>query len=266
MTLNFYKYQATGNDFVMIDNRLQSFDKNDTKLVAALCDRRFGIGADGLILLENSSNYDFEMVYFNADGNQSSMCGNGGRSIVAFAKQLGIIGNSTRFLAVDGPHEARLKNTIIDLKMQSVSEIHSASDYVTLNTGSPHYVAFKSEIDVLDMKKEGSQIRNSSFFKDEGINVNFVSKLRQNTFGIRTYERGVEDETLSCGTGATAAAIAMHFMKKSSSDNIVLETKGGALHVSFHYADGVYSNVWLSGAANFVFQGVFSLNIESNEY
>ena len=169
-------------------------------------------------------------------------------------------------MAVDGPHEARLKNTIIDLKMQSVSEIHSASDYVTLNTGSPHYVAFKSEIDALDMKKEGSQIRNSSFFKDEGINVNFVSKLRQNTFGIRTYERGVEDETLSCGTGATAAAIAMHFMKKSSSDNIVLETKGGALHVSFHYADGVYSNVWLSGAANFVFQGVFSLNIESNEY
>ncbi len=266
MTLNFYKYQATGNDFVMIDNRLQSFDKNDTKLVAALCDRRFGIGADGLILLENSSNYDFEMVYFNADGNQSSMCGNGGRSIVAFAKQLGIIGNSTRFLAVDGPHEARLKNTIIDLKMQSVSEIHSASDHVTLDTGSPHYVAFKSEIDALDMKKEGSQIRNSSSFKDEGINVNFVSKLRQNTFGIRTYERGVEDETLSCGTGATAAAIAMHFIKKTSSDNIVLETKGGALHVSFHYEDGVYSNVWLSGAANLVFQGVFSLNNESNEY
>lgn len=266
MTLNFYKYQATGNDFVMIDNRLQSFDKNDTKLVAALCDRRFGIGADGLILLENSSNYDFEMVYFNADGNQSSMCGNGGRSIVAFAKQLGIIGNSTRFLAVDGPHEARLKNTIIDLKMQSVSEIHSASDHVTLDTGSPHYVAFKSEIDALDMKKEGSQIRNSSSFKDEGINVNFVSKLRQNTFGIRTYERGVEDETLSCGTGATAAAIAMHFIKKTSSDNIVLETKGGALHVSFHYEGGVYSNVWLSGAANLVFQGVFSLNNESNEY
>ena len=161
MTLNFYKYQATGNDFVMIDNRSQLFDKNNTKLVAALCDRRFGIGADGLILLENSSNYDFEMVYFNADGNQSSMCGNGGRSIVAFAKQLGIIENSTTFLAVDGPHEARLKNTTIDLKMQSVSKIHSASDYVTLNTGSPHYVAFKSEIDVLDMKKEGSQIRNS---------------------------------------------------------------------------------------------------------
>ena len=266
MTLTFYKYQATGNDFVMIDNRSQTFDKNNTKLVAALCDRRFGIGADGLILLENNSDYDFEMVYFNADGNQSSMCGNGGRSIVAFAKQLGIIENSTTFLAVDGPHEARLKNTTIDLKMQSVSKIHSASDYVTLNTGSPHYVAFKSEIDVLDMKKEGSQIRNSSSFKDEGINVNFVSKLRQNTFGIRTYERGVEDETLSCGTGATAAAIAMHFIKKSSSDNIVLETKGGTLQVSFQYADGVYSNVWLSGAANLVFQGVLSLYSESNEY
>ncbi len=266
MTLTFYKYQATGNDFVMIDNRSQTFDKNNTKLVAALCDRRFGIGADGLILLENNSDYDFEMVYFNADGNQSSMCGNGGRSIVAFAKQLGIIEKTTTFLAIDGPHEARLDTAGVHLKMQSVSKIYSTSDHVTLDTGSPHYVAFKSEIDALDMKQEGAQIRYSSPFKQEGINVNFVAERAQNTFAVRTYERGVEDETLSCGTGATAAAIAMHFMKKTNAEHITLKTKGGTLLVSFQYSEGLYSNVWLSGAANLVFQGVFSLNIESNEY
>ena len=260
MTLTFYKYQATGNDFVMIDNRSQTFDKNNTKLVAALCDRRFGIGADGLILLENSSDYDFEMVYFNADGNQSSMCGNGGRSIVAFAKQLGIIEKTTTFLAIDGAHEARIDGDEIHLKMQSVAELHLASDYVTLDTGSLHYVAFKSEIDALDMKQEGAQIRYSSSFKQEGINVNFVSQLEQNTFGIRTYERGVEDETLSCGTGATAAAIAMHSMKKTNAEHITLETKGGTLQVSFQYSEGVYANVWLSGAANLVFQGTYPIN------
>ena len=260
MTLIFYKYQATGNDFVMIDNRSQTFDKNNTKLVATLCDRRFGIGADGLILLENSSDYDFEMVYYNADGNQSSMCGNGGRSIVAFAKQLGIIEKTTTFLAIDGAHEARIDGDEINLKMQSVSKIHSTSDHVTLDTGSPHYVAFKSEIDALDMKQEGAQIRYSSSFKQEGINVNFVSQLEQNTFGIRTYERGVEDETLSCGTGATAAAIAMHFMKKTNAEHITLKTKGGTLQVSFQCSEGVYANVWLSGAAHLVFQGSYPIN------
>jgi diaminopimelate epimerase len=259
MTLKFYKYQATGNDFVMIDNRTQIFDKNNTKLVAQLCDRRFGIGADGFILLENTPNYDFRMVYFNADGNESTMCGNGGRCIVAFAKQLGIIKQGTTFLAIDGPHDARIEGVNIYLKMQSVNEINVQEEYTTLDTGSPHYVTLKSDIVSLDVKKEGKKIRSSSTFIAEGINVNFVEQLSPNTFAIRTYERGVEDETLSCGTGATAAAIAMHKTQKTFSEQILLETKGGELDISFKFKDNIYQDVWLSGSAELVFDGAISI-------
>lgn len=259
MTLKFYKYQATGNDFVMIDNRTQIFDKNNTKLVAQLCDRRFGIGADGFILLENTPNYDFRMVYFNADGNESTMCGNGGRCIVAFAKQLGIVEQSTTFLAIDGPHDARIEGVNIYLKMQSVNEINVQEEYTTLDTGSPHYVTLKSDIVSLDVKKEGKKIRSSSTFIAEGINVNFVEQLSPNTFAIRTYERGVEDETLSCGTGATAAAIAMHKTQKTFSEQILLETKGGELDISFKFKDNIYQDVWLSGSAELVFDGAISI-------
>jgi diaminopimelate epimerase len=259
MTLTFYKYQATGNDFVMIDNRSLIFDKNNTKLVAQLCHRRFGIGADGLILLENTPHYDFRMVYFNADGNESSMCGNGGRSIVAFAKQLGIIEKSTTFLAIDGPHAARIEGAKIHLKMQSVNTISIHDKYTILDTGSPHYIAFRSDVDSLDVKSEGRKIRYSKPFIDDGINVNFVSQLDQNTFAIRTYERGVEDETLSCGTGATAAAIAMHKTQKTNSEQISLQTKGGDIEVAFKFEENIYQNIWLSGAANLVFQGSISI-------
>jgi len=259
MTLKFYKYQATGNDFVMIDNRTQLFGKNNTKLVAQLCDRRFGIGADGFILLENTPNYDFRMVYFNADGNESTMCGNGGRCIVAFAKQLGIIKQGTTFLAIDGPHDARIEGVNIYLKMQSVNEINVQEEYTTLDTGSPHYVTLKSDIVSLDVKKEGKKIRSSSTFIAEGINVNFVEQLSPNTFAIRTYERGVEDETLSCGTGATAAAIAMHKTQKTFSEQILLETKGGELDISFKFKDNIYQDVWLSGSAELVFDGAISI-------
>ncbi len=258
MTLKFYKYQATGNDFVMIDNRTQIFDKNNTKLVAQLCDRRFGIGADGFILLENTPNYDFRMVYFNADGNESTMCGNGGRCIVAFAKQLGIVEQSTTFLAIDGPHDARIEGVNIYLKMQSVNEINVQEEYTTLDTGSPHYVTLKSDIDTMNVKTEGNKIRCSSLFLDEGINVNFLKQIHQNIFAIRTYERGVEDETLSCGTGATAAAIAMHHAKQTNSEKVILETKGGQLQVTFNFDGEIYNNVWLSGSAKSVFEGIIS--------
>jgi diaminopimelate epimerase len=258
MTLKFYKYQATGNDFVMIDNRTQKFNKNNTKLVAQLCDRRFGIGADGLILLENTPNYDFRMVYFNADGNESTMCGNGGRCIVAFAKQLGIVEQSTTFLAIDGPHDARIEGVNIYLKMQSVNEINVQEEYTTLDTGSPHYVTLKSDIDTMNVKTEGKKIRCNSLFLDEGINVNFLKQIHQNIFAIRTYERGVEDETLSCGTGATAAAIAMHHAKQTNSEKVILETKGGQLQVTFNFDGEIYNNVWLSGSAKSVFEGIIS--------
>jgi diaminopimelate epimerase len=199
------------------------------------------------------------MVYFNADGNESTMCGNGGRCIVAFAKQLGIIKQGTTFLAIDGPHDARIEGVNIYLKMQSVNEINVQEEYTTLDTGSPHYVTLKSDIVSLDVKKEGKKIRSSSTFIAEGINVNFVEQLSPNTFAIRTYERGVEDETLSCGTGATAAAIAMHKTQKTFSEQILLETKGGELDISFKFKDNIYQDVWLSGSAELVFDGAISI-------
>lgn len=257
MKLSFFKYQGTGNDFIMIDNRDHKLSKNNTKLIRQLCDRKFGIGADGLICLENAdeSGFDFKMVYFNADGNESSMCGNGGRCLVAFAKFLGIIKNSARFLAVDGPHEAVIKEGIISLKMQNVDTVSENEGFLFLNTGSPHHVVFRKGIATMDVKKEGADIRYSDNYKKDGTNVNFVEPVAENEFSVRTYERGVEDETLSCGTGVTAVAIAAYQSGKTSSKSIDLLVQGGKLNVKFEEKDGKYSKVWLSGPAEFVFKG-----------
>lgn len=255
MQQKFYKYQGTGNDFVMIDNRQKTFDKNNTKLVAALCDRRFGIGADGLILLENHDKYDFTMVYYNADGNESTMCGNGGRCLVAFAKQLGVITDKAVFEAVDGLHHAYIDGDIVRLQMLDVDKVEKYNDYVFLNTGSPHHVQFEEEIYDFDIKIKGANIRYGAPYYQEGVNVNFVKKIYDSTFRLRTYERGVENETLSCGTGATAVAIAMHALNETISHVIDLEVEGGKLQVSFEEANGEYTNVWLIGAAKFVFEG-----------
>lgn len=254
MIHTFYKYQGTGNDFVMIDNRLEAFDKNDSQLIAHLCSRRIGIGADGLILLESEPGYDFKMVYFNADGNESTMCGNGGRCIVAFADFLGIINRDTRFLAIDGPHLAIIDSEHIELKMQDVSTISSNENFHLLNTGSPHYVALKSDLETIDMNIEGAKIRYSEPFNSNGVNVNFAEKINQDTFAIRTYERGVEAETLSCGTGATAVAIAMFHSKQTTSNAINLQTQGGVLKVRFNPLSESYSEVWLCGPAKQVFK------------
>ena len=251
----FYKYQGTGNDFVMIDNRLGRFDKNNTDLIAHLCNRRTGVGADGLILLESDSSYDFKMVYFNADGNESTMCGNGGRCIVAFANFLGIIEKDTEFIAIDGPHLAQIKEAYVELKMQEVSTITSSKNYHLLDTGSPHYVALQSGLQVIDMNAEGSKIRYSAPFDASGVNVNFAEKINEHTFAIRTYERGVEGETLSCGTGATAVAIAMYHSNQTSSKSITLETQGGNLQVRFEPLVSSYSDVWLCGPTKQVFKG-----------
>ena len=251
----FYKYQGTGNDFVMIDNRLGAFDKNNTDLIAHLCNRHTGVGADGLILLESETDYDFRMVYFNADGNESSMCGNGGRCIVAFANFLGIIDGKTEFIAIDGPHLARIDVTYVELKMQEVSAVVSNNNYHILDTGSPHYVALQSDLQAIDMNAEGSKIRHSAPFDASGINVNFVEKINEDTFAIRTYERGVEGETLSCGTGATAVAIAMYHSNQTSSKTITLKTQGGNLQVRFEPLESSYSDVWLCGPTKQVFKG-----------
>jgi diaminopimelate epimerase len=256
MGITFFKYQGTGNDFVMIDNRQNSFPKDNTKLIEELCDRRFGIGADGLILLENDIETDFRMVYYNSDGNQSSMCGNGGRCIVAFAKSLSIIGNETTFLATDGLHHASiLENGIISLQMKNVDEVKIQTDYVYLNTGSPHHVIMVGDIENYDVKTNGATIRYSDLYGKEGSNVNFVKKLADNHFALRTYERGVEDETLSCGTGATAAAIAMHAIGKTNDHHIYLDVEGGKLEVSFVKEGDNYTTVFLKGPATFVFEG-----------
>ena len=255
MQQTFYKYQGTGNDFVMIDNRRQIFDKNNTKQIAFLCDRRFGIGADGLILLESHNELDFKMVYYNADGNESSMCGNGGRCIVAFAKQLGIIENKTTFEAIDGIHHATIEGDIVKLQMLDVIAIEKFSDYVFLNTGSPHHVQFEDDIENFSIKEKGAKIRYGKPYNEAGSNVNFVKKLSDSSFRVRTYERGVEDETLSCGTGVTAVAIAMHAINETKDNHIDLQVQGGNLQVSFDVENGLYKNIWLIGLASLVFKG-----------
>jgi diaminopimelate epimerase len=260
MKYTFYKYEGTGNDFIFIDNRQNNFPKNDIKLIEKLCDRRFGIGADGLILLENDVETDFRMVYYNSDGNQSSMCGNGGRCIVAFAKSLNLIDDQTTFLATDGLHHAYvLDNGIISLEMKDVDEVKIQNDYVFLNTGSPHHVMLVDDLDNYDVKKNGAKIRYSDLYGKAGSNVNFVKQLSDNHFRLRTYERGVEDETFSCGTGATAAAIAMYAIGKTTSNHLKLDVEGGKLDVSFTKEGSVYTNVLLKGPATFVFQGEINL-------
>lgn len=251
----FYKYQGTGNDFVMIDNRLGAFERHNTDLIAHLCNRRTGVGADGLILLETDPDYDFRMVYYNADGKESTMCGNGGRCIVAFANFLGIIEKNTEFIAIDGPHLARIDAAYVELKMQDVSEVSYNDNYHILDTGSPHYVALQSNLQQIDMNLEGSRIRQSPPFDTSGINVNFAEKINGDTFAIRTYERGVEGETLSCGTGATAVAIAMYHSNQTTSKSIHLETQGGVLQVRFEPLSSSYSDVWLCGPTKQVFKG-----------
>jgi len=252
--LHFWKYQGTGNDFVLVDNRDLQFPKDDVDYIQTLCDRRFGIGADGLILLENDQALDFLMVYYNADGKESSMCGNGGRCIVAFAKELGLIENKTRFNAIDGTHEAKIAKGAVELKMGNVDTIHDLEKYYFLDTGSPHHVQEVKQVDALEITTEGARIRYG-LYGERGSNVNFVEQISKDTFKVRTYERGVEGETLSCGTGVTAVALAMHHAGKTHSSVVTLQTKGGNLKVEFNKADGSYTNVRLSGPATKVFEG-----------
>lgn len=252
--MEFYKYQGTGNDFVMIDNRQNTFI-GGAKLIAQMCDRHFGIGADGLILLESHSEHDFKMVYYNADGNESSMCGNGGRCITAFANFLGLIKDKTTFEAIDGLHHATLKDDLIYLQMVDVKTVEKYEDHVFLNTGSPHHVQMNTDLELLDIKAVGSKIRyGAPYFKD-GSNVNFVKKLTEESFFVRTYERGVEDETRSCGTGVTAVAIAMHSIGETDKNLITLHTQGGQLQVSFNKNGKGYDKVFLIGPAIQVFKG-----------
>lgn len=258
--MQFHKYQGTGNDFVIIDDRAAQFDTADHASIAHLCHRRFGIGADGLILLRNAEGYDFEMVYFNADGRPSTMCGNGGRCTVAFAKYLGIIAEETHFLAVDGPHEARVEaDGTVRLQMIDVAAPApaGAGADIFLHTGSPHHVRFlPAGLAELDVFAEGRALRYAEPYGTAGSNINFVQAPADpaQPWVVRTYERGVEDETLSCGTGVTAVALAAS--QRGATSPVRLQMPGGLLEVSFSTRpDGSFENVWLSGPAVRVFGG-----------
>ncbi len=252
--MRFYKYQGTGNDFILVDDRKEEFNAD----VEKLCDRRFGIGADGLMLLRNCKGYDFEMVYYNSDGKPSSMCGNGGRCIVAFAKKLGVVSNKAHFMAVDGEHHAEVnEDDTVSLSMLRVNELNSRDKAFVLDTGSPHYVIPHRDLEALNLVEEARKIRYNEEFRKEGINVNFIEPLADQV-RIRTYERGVEDETLSCGTGVTAAAIVSHTLEGQQAGTFErkIRTEGGLLEVSFTFSvNEGYTNVCLTGPAVCVFEG-----------
>ncbi|SDK62669.1 diaminopimelate epimerase [Catalinimonas alkaloidigena] len=256
MLLRFHKYHGTGNDFIMVDDRNQSV-KLSQAMIARLCNRHFGIGADGLILVRNHPEYDFEMVYHNADGGVGTMCGNGGRCTVAFAHALGIIGTKTRFLAADGPHEAEIREGLVYLHMQAVEGIDRAADHVFLDTGSPHYVKWVDNLAAYDVVGEGKAIRyDERFAPGGGTNVNFVERAPDGAVQVRTYERGVEDETLSCGTGVTAVALSSGLPSP-----VRISTRGGNLRVAFEQIDGSnhFQNIQLIGPAQTVFTGEVDL-------
>ncbi len=256
--IKFHKYQGAGNDFILIDNRNKLFNHTNTDLVKHLCDRRFGIGADGLMLLQDTTEFDFEMVYFNSDGHQGSMCGNGGRCIVAFARDLGLIKDETVFLAVDGEHHATIQQEQVKLGMTDVHEIQMDGDSYILHTGSPHYVTMVNNLAQLDVYRKGYAIRNNDTYKQEGINVNFVEREGEGYF-LRTFERGVEDETYACGTGATAVAMAMAFKEGLDGyHEIPVRALGGQLYVSFEKNHQTFSNVILKGPATFVYEGTIA--------
>jgi diaminopimelate epimerase len=262
MKLHFFKYQGCGNDFIIFDNRTGTIQLKK-KQIKNLCDRHFGIGADGLMLLEYEKGYDFKMIYYNSDGNVSSLCGNGSRCITAFAQSLNIIKDKARFLAADGEHhsviplrQAQDDIAEIALKMNDVNSLDDHKDFIFLNTGSPHVVKWVRNLKDYDVLTEGRKIRRSEPFNSKGgTNVNFAEQNLDGIF-IRTYERGVENETLACGTGVTAAAlVAAHFNKASSKNSCKVKTLGGNLSVSFHKNKSGFTEIWLKGPAQFVFEG-----------
>ena len=254
MTVEFYKYHGTGNDFVLIDNRSLFFDKNNTELISKICSRHFGVGADGLILLENDNLYDFKMIYFNSDGKQTSMCGNGGRCIISFAKKLNIIDDKANFMAIDGIHEGIINNNLIKIKMNTVSEIQNINTGFLLDTGSPHFVKFCDSIDNINVFEFGRELRNNKEISEDGVNINFTEVIDNSSIKVRTYERGVENETLSCGTGVIASALSAYKKGLVDTNRIKINTLGGELFVSFEF-NNIYKNIWLEGPVIEVYKG-----------
>ena len=254
MKINFTKYEGNGNDFIIIDDRKEEFSEDNVLMISKLCDRKFGIGADGLILLRKHKVYDFQMVYFNSDGNESSMCGNGGRCLVSYALQLDIDLKTNSFLAIDGVHKFKVVDNEIYLKMNDVKDIVVKNGYNFLNTGSPHVVQIVENVDEINVYEQGKKIRRQ-FQEMNGVNVNFVS-FNNDIIKCRTFERGVENETLSCGTGVVAVALYIFKKKKISDNKIIVSTKGGSLSVSFKNDGNSFREIWLKGDINKIFDGL----------
>ena len=255
VNIPFFKYQGTGNDFVMIDNRMGAFPLQDKQRIAAICDRRFGVGADGVIVLQNHNTADFVMHYFNADGQLGSFCGNGGRCVVAFAKHLGIIDKQTNFAAFDGFHDATISGNIVSLSMRDVDHVQTYPTHAFLDTGSPHHIEFVRDAKSLDVRTQGALIAHNDTYGEEGTNVNFVEVGAAREIQVRTFERGVENETLSCGTGVTAAALAAFSTGKVTNSKIEVHTLGGVLTVSFTPSGKGFSDIVLTGPTELVFSG-----------
>jgi diaminopimelate epimerase len=256
VTIQFSKYQGTGNDFIMIDNRDGAIQLS-THQVVYLCDRKFGIGSDGVVMIESHANEDFYMIFYNPDGSQS-FCGNGSRCAVAFARQLGIVGNHGMFGAIDKPHAFVVNDDEIAIQMRDVEAVKWEESQCVIQTGSPHFIRRVEDPDKLDVAFEGAAIRYSNRFTQEGINVNFV-RMGEGELWMRTYERGVEAETLSCGTGVTAAALSLAALQPSVRE-VLVHTRGGDLKVKLEpTVDGGFHDVWLCGPAKEVFQGTIEL-------
>lgn len=264
MKVHFYKYQATGNDFVLIDNRSGRYSLSIDQ-IRALCDRKFGVGADGLMLIETHPSAQFRLQYYNSDGSQS-LCGNGSRAAVRMAAFLGLINGQARFEAYDGLHDAEIQESgAVRLKMNDVSDVRELGEDFFIHTGSPHYIRFVPDVKNYPVYETGKEIRYSAPFAPGGTNVNFVEIQGGNTIFVRTYERGVENETLSCGTGVTAAALAASLKGLMSPVNV--KTLGGDLKVEFktRHSDlaagqaGAFEAIYLIGPAKMVFEGDLEL-------
>ena len=259
MKISFNKFNGAGNDFIIIDNRDNDIKVNSS-LVSLLCNRNFGVGADGVIVIKNCKKSDFEILHFTPDGEIGSLCGNGSRCAVSFAHKNKIIENKTTFKAFDGFHNAEiLNNNLIKMEMNIISDIIENEYGIWVDTGSPHLVIRSDDTESLNVYNSAREIRYNDYYRDEGVNVNFVEKIDDEKFKIRTYERGVEDETLACGTGSTASAICMNYLNITNKNKITMECKGGNLFVEFNSEEKEYSKIYITGPANFVFEGTIDL-------
>jgi len=258
MKVVFSKYQGTGNDFILLDNLNGLYNELSIENICFLCDRKFGIGADGLIKINKMKGYSFEVEYFNSDGSKS-FCGNGARCAVHFAGSLGIPTEEVRFWAIDGEHLAFCNKDEVRLKMIDVERILKVGEDFEVYTGSQHYIHFTNDLSTENTVRFGKEIRYSEAYEKNGINVNLMEKISFNQFRVSTYERGVEDETLSCGTGVTACAIVADFLSEEPLHEVSIDVKGGKLSVSLERDGDTYRNIYLIGPASFVFNGEINL-------